>query len=86
MIQGLSLHADNGNPKIISVQCAKLDDALGKVARFEKKSSAAQAPGKKISGGHESGTIFLASQPSVRSPKQQRQESSKPYPEPKASE
>ena len=82
MIQGFSLHANNEDPKhIISMRCPKLDDGYGKVARFGKKSSAAQAPGNKISVGHESETIFPASQPSVGSPKPQSQGPWKPKPQ-----
>ena len=81
MIKGLSLHTDNEDPKHISVQCPKLDDGYGKVARLGKKSSAAQAPGNKIIAGHESGTNFPASQPSIGSPKPQSQGPWKPKPQ-----
>ena len=60
----LPLHAEIHGAEDISVQSQKVADGYGKLPRFRKKSSASQPVVNKIIEGHDSRSIFPASQPS----------------------
>ena len=72
-----SLHAKINGAKEISVQSQKVVDGYGKLPRFRKKSSASQPFENKIIEGHDSRSIFPASQPSIESQKPKSQRISK---------